>query len=395
MSKKANMAVRDNGTNRKTARNPQLPSLDSVGADDKLHVIAWEGWERENLYRRRLASGRKLTEHLDFLLYIRAPAIIPKLFKPGKRYYDVLVADAEYIRRYADAGRLAHTEPKLNAQWDRVADFIRKKVEDHVIVDSKRFAIPCRWGFQEILVRREAAKEVGITERTKYSELKIEDILEHTDWKIGLWNWSLPSLCIILATNDVPLENAHKQTYNGILECLRPIVKVKDEWKRRVRFFDTIEDIHSKIRSDGIKIVYGAGSWALPQDFKVPMINITPAAGVLMWTECAAILQDTANIAPASMARAAGLIDHWLSVNTQKILRVSDPSSSLPANEEVLKATYEDRKFHHPALSTLRTLFDKDLQPTGKIVARTLPSGPIQLEWEDAWAWFRNLMGTR
>jgi hypothetical protein len=357
-----------------------------VRPNEKIQVIAWEGWENDGLYHPNLTHNRRLTKrYLDFLLYLRGLGTVPVLYTSDKRPYDVLIADAEFLKIYGNEGRLYSIETfdQLNERWDHVTKFIRNDMQHFVRIGNQRRAIPCRWGFQEILVNQNLFQQKQ--HQCEYASLRIETLLkENENLHVGIWNWFLPTISVILATNGIPLSDAHSQSGNKVKDCLAPIMN--PQWRHRIHLINKIDEISRKMRSDHVDIVYGAGSWALPYSEK-SVVCLVPDAGVFTWTECAAILNDRVG----SDSRASALIHHWLCDDTQKLLRYGPPSRALPAIGDILKDTYDNDE-KHPASKTLRALLDEHLEPRDrhKIVPRHLPPGPIQIEWEHQWALFRD-----
>jgi hypothetical protein len=358
-----------------------------VRPNEKIQVIAWEGWEDARLYHPNITFDKKLTtKYLDFLLYLRGLGTVPVLFTSDRRPYDVLVADAEFLKIYRTEDRLRNMETfaELNERWENTAPFIRDEMLPFIRLGGPRRAIPCRWGFQEVLAKDPLRQEL-VTAGLKYTSLRIEDLLRrHDNLNIGIWNWFLPSISTMLATHGVPLKQVHLQSGNQIKDCLQPIMD-RPDWRHRIHLINRIEEIASKMRSEHVDIVYGAGSWALPYA-ETSIHCLVPDEGVFTWTECAAILNgDGGNV------RAAALIRHWLSDDTQKLLRAGNTSRSLPTIEAVLRDTYENDQ-GHPARPTLRLLLNEHLVPraASKIFPRCLPDVTTQTEWEREWARFRD-----
>ncbi|MDE2133804.1 MAG: extracellular solute-binding protein [Alphaproteobacteria bacterium] len=372
------------------------------------HVIAWLGWEEDRLYSRPSATTVS-KEVLNFLTYARGFGAVPKLYSSNGVAFDLLIADMEYLPYYYKADRL---EDLTGLILPKFAPFINTLKGGETTRAGFVMGIPLRCGFQEILISNEVRDALMPTRQVmlSYKDLKIEDILALDptgQTKIGIWNWYLPALSVLLAVygnGACHLDDVCRFDETEVRRVLDQIMSLGIA--NRLVFMNSVEEIYVTARDHNLAAVYGAGSWALPAPFEstqavsdanfieeCALLPAIPTEGLFAWIECATILSDSKS---SDRNRAIELIKYWLSNETQKELMFGRTLRALPVTTEALQLARNNYRGVPPVL-VLDQIVDHDLKMKHdvKIVPRRIPQTldgkvyradeRLRSAWEMAW----------
>jgi spermidine/putrescine-binding protein len=337
-----------------------------------LQVIAWAGFAEPEIVKPYEKISR-----LALLEYVRGIDRVVNL-KLEDSFFDVLVTDIEFLDRHNIGKKLKELSgapfPSLR---DRVVRGLRDATLKHC---GAWLGIPVRWGLNDIIINETKVKQLfgPQFQVTSYQDLRLDRIipLSRPECEIGIWNWYLPSLLVMLLGDGVPLhrEELANADLDRVKRCIDLILNNPD----RFLLFDDPAEATSHLRDGHVWTVLGGGSWMLPfePEQRRDLKAILPQEGALMWIECAGII----NHAEKSERKAASLIEYLLEKQTQRELSRRRAYRTFPATREALEDLGEHiwNDFHLDRVFTAHSY-----HLASDIVVRPRPDK--WRRWEEEW----------
>ena len=342
-----------------------------------VNLIAWEGFGEDPI-TEDFKSGKKTP--LDVLEYVRGLDRLTTL-KYNRLLFDVLIADIEYLRLHNVSNRLVKLEDSdFKNLWEKIPNSLQIPIREQ----GELLGIPVRCGLNDIVLNLELSKDqlpnqtIALLEATSgpnypglsYSDFSLEKLLvNNSDRKIGLWNWYLPTLSVLLLTKGIsPIEKIWQQTQQTIEEITEDIVKNRNKFL----LYDTPERATFGLENNEVWILFGGGTCLLPGDSELrkKFKSVIPEQGAILWVECASMLADS--------ELSKSFIDFILQKDVQCKLANRRAYRACPVTIEALSSM--DAKAAE--LAGKSAIFEfNNLRP--KIKIRQLPSN--WRAWEDCW----------
>lgn len=339
-----------------------------------LQLIAWNGFNEPEIVKSYRGP------RLDILEYVRGIDRVTHL-RYGKSLFDVLISDVEFLTRHHDPHNLLFLD-KLDYEdfWDLIPPELRFRVE----AAGRCLGIPVRCGLNDIVVNSRGFEKALSKPPTKsglsYRELSLSTIVNNTDIRIGLWNWYLPTLGVLLLTEGVALNRVWDQKAVTVKAITDFIV----QHKHRFLLFDQPGDATRFLKANQVWTVLGAGGWLIPANAaeRGNLIALVPNEGVLMWVECAAIIDNR----EAHQAFSKDLIKHLLQPSTQHLLAERHAYRACPVTVSAIRDLSKDMDWVQTF--NIDRIFDfdstKNLPLKDKVVLRELPKDEWR-NWESCW----------
>ena len=361
-----------------------------------VQVIAWHGWEENEIWE----GMRK--QKPDILTYVGSFELPSRLMYRNS-LFDVIVADLEFLPGYFAGAAIMNLKnflksPSENITWrthfDNTVGLLNeneKLIITEVADRSDKFVmgLPMEFAFQEILLNDKAKKLLIQEERDRllphhdcppylrplsYKTFGLNALLEKEDLKIGLWNWYLPTLSILLLIEGSDIANLWNTGAS-----VRPIIdKIKDH-KDQFRLLDDQRSVYASFKS-GIDIVLGAGSWALPNRDAGSeyILQVIPKEGIIAWATAAAVL----NRPDAGKGVIHGLLDYLRTSKAQTAITEGNERRSLAAEKSVFKQQLTQM---HPLSESAKILLGENGNVKYKDDVRFRQKPKDWFHWESVW----------
>ena len=353
---------------RRTRRKDQAPT-EIKPETKRLQLIAWDGFNEDEVKSSFSSKPRP-----DILEYVRGVEKVTHLKYEGS-LFDVLIADVEFLTRHNLGQKLLSLQgPHYEPLWDKIPLALRMQIKNA----GNQLGIPVRCGLNAIIINTRAAEKVlGNPHISSYSDLQLSKILpvSTTQCRIGIWNWYLPSLSILLLTEDrISLQNVWAQPLGKIKTIIDIMVDINN--RDKFLLLDDPKDATDHLVNGDVWVIPGGAGWLMPleserrKDLKV----IVPQEGAIMWVECAAIIRNPEGGEDLSR----GLIQHYLESKTQLLLAQRRAYRTCPVTTEALRA------LSAPIASVVdcNNIFDGD-RLRAEVVLRKLPQDAPA--WEECW----------
>ena len=216
---------------------------------------------------------------------------------------------------------------------------------------------------------------MGKVNINSYSNVRLSTILPQctAQCRIGLWNWYLPTLSILLLTEGIGLKNIWSQLGTTIRTITDTIVNNKDKFL----LLDDPTDATNHLVSGDIWIIPGGAGWLMPLDEsrRQNLEVIVPKEGAIMWIESASIIRNPEGNEVLSRT----LIEYLLESKTQIQLAQRRAYRTCPVSTEALQAL--------PApIATVvdyNNIFDASFHLKPNVELRDLPGD--WRTWEQCW----------
>lgn len=213
----------------------------------------------------------------------------------------LLISDAEYLREHHQGEYLMPI--KTQTRWENLLEKPFRNIDqwkEHVgdRNGGKVLGIPLRWALNDIIFNKRKAIDAGyeVGKLENYINFNLSSLLNIQDnkYKIGLWNWFLPTLqhLLLCESEDVNIQNVHEVQVrqNLVSITIESVAKVIKNNAERFLVLDSPSEVRERLVEDdrGCWFVYGAGSWALSlRHFEHPeIVKVVPSKGVTCWVEC-------------------------------------------------------------------------------------------------------------
>lgn len=336
-----------------------------------LQLIAWNGFNE-----REVRSPYKKSR-LDVLEYVRGIEKVTHLKYEGS-LFDVLIADVEFLKRH-DIGRklLPLTGTNYEPLWNNIPLSLRMAISER----GNNLGIPIRCGLNAIIINKDMAREIfkGNT-ITSYKDLQLSKILsECTDKRrIGLWNWYLPTLSILLLTEGKPL-NENLWGLPNLENDLRRITDsiVDNNNKEKFLLLNDPKNATDHLIEKDVWIILGGAGWLMPLESsrRKNLEVIIPTEGAIMWVECASIIRNPEGNETLSRS----LIEYLLESTTQIQLAQRRAYRTCPVTIEA----FQSLPAHMGDVVDFHRIFDANYNLQPYITLRNLPDN--WRTWEHYW----------
>lgn len=281
---------------------------------DILRVIAWDGIGDSDITSGFEAS---CSLRVDCLEYVRGIEKITHLRKE-EGPFDVAIVDREFLIYFDDKKIVPMIKDVLTTEQEKKVEGLFSQIVRPLCKTPGRLGFPVRCGLNAMLINTEKAKEIiGDQEITTYGFLNNLD--QYPDKpKIGIWNWSLPTLSIFLLAGGVHINQVSSQYYDENQEHneINKIIANLIRNQQKLKFLELPHQVEDALRNNEIWVLPGGGGWNLPlnakdtDDWKV----IVPREGAYLWVECACILEH------GDKNKSLLYIEYLLKTETQKAI---------------------------------------------------------------------------
>ena len=392
------------GNSREMTTESQGPSL-GYGGGRVVQVIAWEGWDAQELHGNMSGS-------LEMLLYEPGFDRLPYLTHTqsnAHKKFDLLIVDLAYLQlNYMQRfPRIKHLKlVDLDTVNIDLAAFLDELTG--AVLRQPTIGIPIEFGFSEVLIdpssfggdfgdslkaaQHEFASWTPDARRPtnesslSYRDFAIDKLVEYRPGlRIGIWDWYLPAMLHLLLMEIKESETiadvikATPERMKNAIGQLRP-----GKWDAVFVPLYTLSDINDAVKGRGVDVIIGSGSSALPLNPRrrsEGFIPVVPREGVFMWANCVAAVAEG-----GSHAGLRSLVETWLSPRTQERLIGRPQYRALPATRAALSTVARTHPTH-PALPTLfevTTGDDFGARDAARLATRKVPLGDFRL-WQHEW----------
>lgn len=295
-----------------------------------LQVLGWSGLEDFD-YSSFLRSKELCDDQLAFLSINRSLISLPSstsyipYIRAEPLDLDFVVADVEMVPHYRRSRSIVALPKKINPDF-YVDDLVWNWIDDCVVDSStgRPFAAPLMFGFNEIIVR--TAGSLEIAGEFSYANLAIEKLSECSSLKhIFIWaGWWVPAFYtltyaeLLACRTSYEVEaaslNAPDAIYAGIDEFIdwlnsatstdvdkrRFVAGLVDgvikksgskALKSKIIFCHSLRQLHQKIKGSRSCMVIGGSSALLPDLDGLELTVLRPKEGLLVWINCASLMQ--------------------------------------------------------------------------------------------------------
>lgn len=365
-----------------------MEDLSDLRRKKGVNLIAWAGFGEDPI-TTAFESGKKTP--LDVLEYVRGLERLTSLKYRGRdaqaRLFDVLISDIEYLKLHNVAGNLRPLDDNTGygEAWQEISSDLAIRIKEQ----GEYFGIPVRCGLNDIVLNLELSKD-KLPEPTiiqlegsegprynslSYSDFSLKKLIETNPSqppRIGLWNWYLPTLSVILLTKGIsPVEAVWQQTREKIKEITDYIVDHKDFFV----LYDTPESATRGLSKNEVWILLGGGSCLLPdaQGAQRKFKSVIPREGAILWVECVSAL----TISDVELSKS--FIEFLLEKNVQIKLAEREAYRACPVTNQALN----DIPARTAALAGKDSIFGTENRLRQDIYIRQLP--PRWRDWQDCW----------
>jgi len=342
-----------------------------------LHVIGWKGIEIDDIY--------KGFENVNCLVTERSFDSPPTL-QFRQNVFNVIVADAELLERYASLGavqNLQHLTTRVRDMFDQdpislIKNRISQKSPIGGLYDNHLHGIPLQFGFNELLVNVDGLNKGALKEKfdratkrvvtnLRYKDFDIKNLLE-TDQvkKIGLWNWYLPTFCHLLMCDGAQSDltsvaqfyektTTLKKDDQTIKNFSAELVALAEKYRSKIILLRSLEQASRALLRGEIGVMFGGssalleqGSVAMPLQGSIKLV--IPQEGLFMWVNCGAVLNPP-------MGRYEDLLVYWLCPETQvRLWKCNTAFKGFPVRKDSILRILTEEPFHNSFLTLARTM---------------------------------------
>jgi hypothetical protein len=302
--------------------------------------------------------------------------------------------------------------------------------ENHPQVIEKQLCVPIRAGIHDIVFAKnkfnDFKRHSNVTmpnDGFGYEDFSLSRILDytkvlnpnhHATQKIGIWNWYIPSIPILVlhhqfsaikqSLGNTPIDqffqNYHlskeerSKTKIYYLQMETWINETIDFIKENIRYFEFINDpieAQEKMANGDIWCLLGGGSFLInPKIRREKVLEveiIIPKEGTLIFVECIAIIAGNDSEDKEELEK---LVRSFLDIEWQKGLILRNSYHSCPTTHKALEFVHQNKDdhlggplFHGSNCNNLFRESGKNFELTEKRFLRKVPKSTC--DWENQW----------
>jgi hypothetical protein len=133
-------------------------------------------------------------------------------------------------------------------------------------VSGEHLGIPIRFGLNDIVVNYATAPSLltpgAGRPNLSYQDFQLSKLIHQPDLKIGLWNWYLPTLAVLLLTEGVSIRDLWQEKASG--KQIQQVASIITGNPERFICFDQPEIASDFLVEGRVATVLGGGGWLMP-----------------------------------------------------------------------------------------------------------------------------------